>query len=66
MQVVVEFKNAFRIFTMVNDEVKSRPWINASKEFSAQLSYSWVQQPIPKPQVFNSNKNISLSFFLIC
>ena len=25
MQEIVEFKNAFRIFTMVNDEVKSRP-----------------------------------------
>ena len=27
MQVIVEFKNAFRIFTMVNDEVNPCSWI---------------------------------------
>ena len=35
MQVIIEFKNPFRIFIMVYDEVKSRPWINKIIEFSA-------------------------------
>ena len=51
MKVIIEFKNAFRIIIMVYDEVKSRPWINTSIEFSAQLSYSW--DPATNSKIIN-------------
>ena len=67
IKVVIEFKNAFRIFTMVNDEIKSGPWINTIIEFSAQLSYSWDPTNNSKTTSCQfSQKYFTWLFFLIC
>ena len=66
IKVVVEFKNAFRIFTIVNDEIKSGPWINTNIEFSAQLSYSWDLTTNSKTTSFQSSQKHFTWFFLIC